>query len=83
MSVALEHGWWISPEEYLQGEELAETKHEYVGGVVYAMAGAKNRHNQIARNILGELYGMLRGHPCEPFNSDAKVRIRNGNDVRF
>ncbi len=83
MSVALEHGWWVSPEEYLQGEELAETKHEYVGGVVSGMAGAKNRHNQIARNILGELYGMLRGHTCEPFNSDAKVRIRNGDDVRF
>lgn len=83
MSVALEQAWWISPEEYLHGEALADSKHEYVGGVVYAMAGAKNRHNQIARTILGELYGMLRGHPCEPFTSDVKVRIRNGEDTRF
>ena len=44
MSVALSHQWWISPEEYLEGEELAETRHEYVGGIVYAIAGAKNRH---------------------------------------
>lgn len=83
MSVALEQTWWISPEEYLQGEELAECKHEYVGGVVYAMAGARSRHNVIAGNIFGELHGMLRGRPCMPFNSDNKVRIRNGDDVRF
>ena len=83
MSVALRHEWWISPEEYLQGEWLADTKHEYVAGVVYAMAGAKNRHNQIAGNILIEIGSQLRGHPCQPFNSDTKVRIRNGADVRF
>ncbi len=83
MGVALPHQWWISPEEYLKGEELAETKHEYVGGVVYAMAGARNRHNQIAGNAFLELGTQLRGHRCQPFNSDTKVCIRNGNDVRF
>lgn len=83
MSVALHHEGWISPEEYLEGEALADTKHEYVAGVVYAMAGAKNRHNVIANNILGELYSLLRSHRCQPFNSDTKVRIRYGDDVRF
>ncbi len=83
MSVALPQQWWISPEEYLEGEELAETRHEYVGGIVYAMAGARNQHNQITTNILGELYALLRGHFCQPFNSDTKVRIRNGSDIRF
>lgn len=83
MSVTLRHDWWIGPEEYLQGEIPAETRHEYVGGVVYAMAGAKNRHNRIAGNILIELGVQLRTHHCQPFNSDTKVRIRNGGDVRF
>jgi Uma2 family endonuclease len=83
MSVALAHDWWISPEAYLEGEALAETKHEYVGGLIYAMAGARNRHNQIAGNILIEIGGQLRGHRCQPFNSDTKVRIRHGGDVRF
>ena len=83
MGVALTHQWWISPEEYLEGEEVAETKHEYVGGIVYAVAGARNRHNQIATNILVEIGSQLRGHRCQPFNSDTKVRIRHGNDVRF
>lgn len=83
MGAALSPQWRISPEEYLEGEMLAETKHEYVGGIVYAMAGARNRHIQIATNILGELHAALRGHSCQPFNSDTKVRIRHGDDVRF
>jgi hypothetical protein len=28
----------ISVEDYLSGELIAETKHEYLGGVVHAMA---------------------------------------------
>jgi Uma2 family endonuclease len=82
-SVALKHEWWISPEEYLEGEEVAPTKHEYVGGIVYAMAGARNRHNQIALNALVEVGLQLRGRPCQPCNSDTKVRIRRSDDVRF
>lgn len=50
-------------------------KHEYIGGTVHAMAGATIRHNNIATNALGMLYGQLRGKPCQPFNSDTKVRI--------
>ena len=83
MRVALEHGWWVSPEDYLEGEELADAKHEYVGGIVYAMAGAKNRHNRIAGNILVEIGGQLRGRACQPFNSDTKVRIQAEDGVRF
>ena len=83
MSVALAQECLVSPEDYLQAETLGATKHEYVGGVIYAMAGARNRHNQIATNILGELHALLRGRPCQPFNSDTKVRIQNGDDLRF
>ena len=73
----------LSVEDYLAGEEQAETKHEYLGGVVYAMAGAKNRHNRIATNATGGLHGQLRGKPCDAFNSDTKVRIRLPMHTRF
>lgn len=73
----------VSVEEYLAGEELAEKKHEYLGGAVHAMAGAGNRHNDIAGNAFAFLHGKLRGKPCQPFNSDTKVRIEYPDHVRF
>ena len=58
-------------------------KHEYLGGVVYAMSGANNRHNRIATNLTGSLVARLRGHRCEAFNSDTKVRIQLPTHTRF
>lgn len=73
----------ISVEDYLAGELVSPVKHEYLGGVVYAMAGATNAHNLIAGNVLIALGGRLRGRPCRPYNSDTKIRIRLPHDVRF
>ncbi len=73
----------LSVEEYLESEDLADVKHEYLGGTVHAMAGATIRHNNIAGNAFGVLYGKLRGKPCQPFNSDTKVRIELPDHTRF
>jgi len=69
--------------DYLAGELASDTKHEYLGGYVYAMAGARNVHNRIAVALYGCLYAQLRGKPCEPFNSDTKVRIQFPTHTRF
>ena len=50
----------VSVEDYLADELDSPIKHEYVGGVVYAMAGARNAHNIIATNTLGSVHGRLR-----------------------
>jgi Uma2 family endonuclease len=73
----------ICPEDYLEGEARAETKHEYLNGVVYAMAGGTNLHNRIKQNILRSLGNRLAGGPCETFDSDTKVRLQSSQDVRF
>jgi Uma2 family endonuclease len=73
----------ISVEDYLAGELVSQIKHEYVGGEVYAMAGATNAHNIIAVNVLASLHAGLRGKPCRPFNSDTKIRIRLQSRWRF
>jgi Uma2 family endonuclease len=73
----------VSVEDYLAGELRSPVKHEYLGGVVYAMAGARNAHNVIATNTLGALYARLRGRPCRPFNSDTKIRVQLPTQVRF
>ncbi len=74
---------WISPASYLARELEATSKSEYVGGVVYAMSGAKNRHHRIATNATGALVYRLRGRRCQVFNSDTKVRVQLATHVRF
>ena len=41
---ALQKHAFISVEDYLAGEEHAETKHEYLGGTIHAMVGGTNDH---------------------------------------
>jgi Uma2 family endonuclease len=73
----------ISVQDYLAGELISPIKHEYLGGVVYAMAGARNLHNVIKGNTFGTLHYRLRGRRCRPFNSDTKIRIHLPGHVRF
>jgi Uma2 family endonuclease len=73
----------ISIDDYLAGELVSPIKHEYLGGVVYAMAGARNAHNLIASNTLVSLGSRLRGKRCRPYNSDTKIRLRLPHQVRF
>jgi Uma2 family endonuclease len=73
----------ISIEDYLAGELASPIKNEYLGGVVYAMAGARNAHNAISTDIIGALHARLRGKPCRPFNSDTKIRVPLPTQVRF
>ena len=70
-------------EDYLDGELVSPVKHEYLAGVIYATAGARNVHNIIAGNVFAALHARLRGRPCRPFNSDTKIRIRFPTHVRF
>jgi len=83
MSIAAPQSPLILPEEYLVGEEASAQKHEYLNGVVYAMAGGTERHSEISINILAALHGRLRGKPCRPHNSDMLVRVQSGDDLRF
>ncbi len=73
----------VSIGDYLEGEMVSKVKHEYLGGTIYAMAGARNVHNEIAGTFYGLLFTQLRGKPCRPFNSDTKVRIRLPSHTRF
>ena len=73
----------VSVEDYLAGELRSTVKHEYLGGVIHAMAGATNNHNTIAGNVFASLHARLRGQRCRPFNSDTKLRVRLTSQTRF
>ncbi|MFO0762203.1 MAG: Uma2 family endonuclease [Byssovorax sp.] len=66
----------FTEDEYVELERLAETKSELVNGEIYAMSGAKPRHNAIALNIAAALHGRLRAQssPCRVFGSDQRIR---------
>jgi Uma2 family endonuclease len=68
-----------TPEEYLQLEEKAEFKHEYIDGGVYAMAGATDAHVTIMLNLAAGLLSHLRGSDCRVYIADMKVRLEEKN----
>ena len=66
---------FISEAEYLAGEKIAEIKHEYIDGEVFAMAGASASHNRISLNVARKFGNHLEGKPCQPYISDMKVKV--------
>lgn len=67
----------ITEEQYLQGELVAEIKHEFIDGEVYAMAGTNEAHNLLSINMLSELRNKLKDTPCRTFIADMKVKVAN------
>ena len=65
----------MTVDEFLEWEALQPDRHEFVRGEVFAMTGALLRHVRVTRNVVSWLHGRLRGGPCEPFASDAQVRV--------
>jgi Uma2 family endonuclease len=61
-------------EEYLEFERRADTKHEFVDGFVFAMAGANNIHNTISGNIFFVAKAGARKTRCRAYSSDMKLR---------
>jgi Uma2 family endonuclease len=65
----------MSATEFLAFERAADTRHELVNGVVYAMAGGSAMHALIAANVAVELGLRLRGKGCQPFSGDLRIKI--------
>src|SRR5262245_62858903 len=67
-------------QEYVAFERTSDVKHEFVRGVILAMAGGKPEHGARAVRLTTALTVQLAGRPCNVFDSDVRVRIR-GADV--
>ena len=66
---------YISPQDYLAGEEISPIKHEYIDGEVYAMAGASDAHVTISLNLASVLRNHVRGTGCRVYMADMKAQI--------
>ena len=61
-------------EEYLAMERESEERHEYLDGIVYAMAGESPEHGEICMNLSRIISAQLMGKPCRARSKDSKVR---------
>ena len=69
----------IGVEDYLAGEAVSSSKHEYVAGEVFGMAGATEEHATIALNLAAILRAHVRGGPCRVYMADMKLRVETAD----
>src|SRR5437667_3522429 len=68
----------LTGEQYLEIERFSEIRHEYLDGLVYAMAGESRDHSRICFNLAGIIQPQLKDTPCEGFSPNMKVRTGIG-----
>ncbi|MBD2530878.1 Uma2 family endonuclease [Nostoc flagelliforme FACHB-838] len=66
---------YYTPEEYLELEEAADYKSEYIDGQIIPMAGGTVNHNQIALNLSTELNFAFKKQNYRVFMSDVRLWI--------
>ena len=66
----------FSFQEYVRLEESSTVKHEFLDGLVWAMAGGSPDHAAVAVNVSTLLATQLRDRPCRVFGSDLRVRVK-------
>ena len=62
--------------EYLDLQEIAGVRLEYLDGEIYAMAGGSAAHSAICARLLARLVALTDGGPCEAHTPDFVVRVR-------
>jgi hypothetical protein len=65
----------LTVEDYLAMEAEATEKHEFYGGEVVAMSGARPAHNVVTTRLTLAVGNALGSRPCLTFSSDQRVRV--------
>lgn len=65
----------FTEKEYLALEEASDTRHEYVDGFIFAMAGAQEPHILIAGNLNFSIRSQIAERSCVVYGADLRVRI--------
>lgn len=66
-------------EDYLKFERRDEGKQEYSNGKVLNSAGSSRRHNLIGSNTTIAIGSRVRGHKCEVYVNDMRVKLAPHN----
>jgi Uma2 family endonuclease len=61
--------------DYLALEEASNTKHEFLSGEIYGMAGGTPEHAALSVAVSSVLRAQLGGGSCRVYSSDLRVRV--------
>ncbi|HKO52244.1 MAG TPA: Uma2 family endonuclease [Polyangiaceae bacterium] len=61
--------------DYVALEESSSTKHEYLSGEIYAMAGGSEEHSALAAEVLRALGNAVGDRPCRVHTSDLRIYV--------
>ena len=73
----------MTPEQYLQFEETASIRHEYVEGELFAMTGETVGHKWICQQLFRIVDGRVKGSGCNVFTEGLKVHVAAANSFYY
>jgi Uma2 family endonuclease len=62
--------------DYVRHEHVSNTRHEYLNGQIYAMAGGSPEHSALIASLTTHLSNQVRGGRCRVHMSDLRVRVK-------
>lgn len=65
--------------EYVALEASSNTKHEYLAGQIFGMAGGSPEHAAVTAAVARHLGNQLVAGPCRVYSSDLRVRVMATN----
>jgi Uma2 family endonuclease len=63
--------------DYVALETASPTKHEFLDGEIYAMAGGSEEHSALAAEVLRRLGNAVGDRPCRVHTSDLRIYIES------
>lgn len=63
--------------DYVTLEQTSSTKHEFLGGEIYAMAGGSEEHSALCAQLLRLLGNALGDRPCRVHTSDLRIYVES------
>lgn len=69
--------------DYVGLELYSSTKHEFLDGEIYAMAGGSEEHSALAAEVLRVLGDAVREGPCRVHTSDLRIYVESSGLATF
>lgn len=83
MSANPQPNYEMTEKEYLKFEHESDSKHEFVNGKIYAMAGASWNHTVIVSNMNTRLNVKLVNSPCISVTNDIQLQVVSEKAYRY